>query len=137
LLLFHGGLLYLSTIDNVNTEIPLASIPRGSTCQIYQNGGYFQLRCFTIVGGVQTEHFNSINAYSTALGSVDFFGQYNFRSFGSKTSVSVNFPAIGQVVTMTKDIPYGVVEGTKLKHRAMGMVARYSASTCFFFNYQC
>ena len=30
-----------------------------------------------------------------------------------------------------KDIPYGVVEGTKLKHRAMGMVARYSASTCF------
>jgi hypothetical protein len=106
----NDGNLYLSTIDNVNTEIPLASIPRGSTCQIYQNGGYFQLRCFTIVGGVQIEHFNSINAYSTALGSVDFFGQYNFRSFGSKTSVSVNFPSIGQVVTMTKDIPYGVTQ---------------------------
>jgi hypothetical protein len=104
------GILYLSTIDSVNTEIPLASIPHGSTCQIYQSGGYFQLRCFTIVGGVQTEHFNSINAYSTALGTVDFFGQYNFRAFGSKTSVSVNLPAIGQEVTMTKDIAYGVTQ---------------------------
>ena len=101
-----SGILYLRSIANDQTQIPLASIPRGSTCQIYQSGGYFQLRCFT----EDTEHFNSINAYSTALGSVDFFGKYNFRAFGSKTSVSVNFPAVGQLVSMTKDIAFGGTE---------------------------
>lgn len=105
------GVLYLYDINNVRTEIPLASIPHGSTCQIYQSGGYFQLRCFTENGaGLEIEHFNSINAYPQALGSVDFFGQYNFRAEGRSTIVAVNFPAIGQVVTMTKEVSYGATQ---------------------------
>jgi hypothetical protein len=117
-----SGLLYLSTIENVQTQIPLASIPRGSTCQIYQSGGYFQLRCFT----GNTEHFNTINAYSTALGTVDFFGQYNFRAFGAKTSVSINFPKIGQLVSMTKDIPYGATQNQLTRTVALDFTAASS-----------
>ena len=126
LLQLPSGVLYLYNIADVDTEIPLASIPRGSTCQIYQSGGYFQLRCFTVVAGLEVEHFNSINAYSTALGSVDFFGQYNFRAFGSKTSVSVNFPAIGQVVSMTKDIPYGATQNQLTRTVALDFTAASS-----------
>ena len=105
------GILYLLAAGQIRTEIPLASIPRGSTCQIYQSGGYFQLRCFTPdQDGLEIEHFNSINAYPQALGSVDFFGEYNFRASGISTSIAVNFPSIGQVVTMTKDLPYGATQ---------------------------
>jgi hypothetical protein len=109
--LASSGVLFLYDINNVKTEIPLASIPRGSTCQIYQSGGYFQLRCFTEnEAGFDVEHFNSINAYPQALGSVDFFGTYNFRAEGRSTVVAVNFPAIGQVVTMTKEVSYGATQ---------------------------
>lgn len=105
------GLLYLEDIAGVKTQIPLADIPRGSTSEIYQSDGYFQLRCYTFINGSEVEHFNSITAHATALGSVDFFGSYNFRAVGSKNSVTVNFPAIGQVVKMTKDVPYGTTQG--------------------------
>ena len=105
------GVLYLTNINGVKTEIPLASIPNGSTCQIYQSGGYFQLRCFTKdEAGLEIEHFNTINAYPQALGSVDFFGTYNFRALGISDVVDVNFPSIGGIVSMTKEIPYGATQ---------------------------
>lgn len=106
------GLLYLENIAEVKIEIPLNSIPRDSTTEIYQADGYFQLRCYTEDNnGLEIEHFNSITNFSTALGSVDFFGSYNFRADGTKNAVTVNFPAIGQVVKMTKDVPYGATQG--------------------------
>ena len=118
--LASAGVLYLYNNNNVKTEIPLASIPRGSTCQIYQSGGYFQLRCFTENGaGLEIEHFNSITNFSTALGSVDFFGSYNFRAEGLKTAANFDFPAIGQVVTMTKDVPYGATQGEPTRTMAL------------------
>tara|TARA_R110000868_G_scaffold39444_2_gene137421 strand:+ start:318 stop:1766 length:1449 start_codon:yes stop_codon:yes gene_type:complete len=104
------GLLYLIDADEVKTQIPLADIPLGSTCQIYQDIGYFQLRCFTIVGGLEVEHFNSITSFSTALGSVDFFNKYNFRAVGTKTNVSVNYPKIKQIINMTKDVAFGATQ---------------------------
>jgi hypothetical protein len=105
------GLLYLENTDGDKTEIPLNSIPRESTSEIYQSGGFFQLRCFTLDNsGVEIPHFNSITNFSTALGSVDFFGSYNFRADGTKNAVTVDFPAIGQVVKMTKDVPYGTTQ---------------------------
>jgi len=117
------GLLYLVTIDDVKTQIPLADIPHGSTCQIFQDIGYFQLRCFTIVGGLEVEHFNSITSFSTALGSVDFFGKYNFRSFGAKTNVSVDYPKIKQLINMTKDVPYGATQSQVFRTVALDFTA--------------
>jgi len=114
------GLLYLENVDGDQDEIPLASIPRGSTTEIFQANGYFQLRCYTPDNnGLQNEHFNTITAHSTALGSVDFFGSYNFRADGSKSAANFDFPAIGQVVTMTKDVPYGATQGEPTRTMAL------------------
>lgn len=104
------GLLYLVNALGETTEIPLGDIPHGSTCQIFQDSGYFQLRCFTVVGGVEVEHFNSFMSFPTALGSVDFFSKYNFRAEGSKTNVSTNYPKIKQVINMTKDVAFGATQ---------------------------
>ena len=117
------GLLYLENIAGVKTEIPLNSIPRESTSEIYQSGGLFQLRCFTVVNGSEVEHFNSITAFPNALGSVDFFGSYNFRADGTKNAVTVNFPAIGQVIRMTKDVAYGTTQGQRERTVALDFTA--------------
>ena len=107
-----SGLLYLENAAGVRTEIPLNSIPRESFTEIFQDSGFFQLRCYTPDNnGLEIEHFNSITSFATALGSVDFFGTYNFRALGDKSAVTVDFPAIGQVVTMSKDVPYGATQG--------------------------
>ena len=108
------GVLSLENAAGVRTAIPLASIPRESFCQIFQDSGYFQLRCYTPdINGLEIEHFNSITAHATALGSVDFFGSYNFRAVGDKFVATADFPAIGQIVTMSKDVPYGTTQGQR------------------------
>jgi hypothetical protein len=35
------------------------------------------------------------------------------------------------LIFSSKDVSYGVLEGSKLKHRLMGSTYRYSAPTCF------
>jgi len=119
-----SGLLYLENAAGVRTEIPLASIPRESFTEIFQDSGYFQLRCYTPDNvGLEIEHFNSITNFPTALGSVDFFGTYNFRAVGDKSAVTVDFPAIGQVVTMSKDEPYGATQGELQRTVALDFTA--------------
>jgi hypothetical protein len=108
----NTGLLYLENTDGVRTEIPLNSIPRNSTCQIYQAGGYFQLRCFTTnFPNADIEHFNTQGgAFSQSLGAIDYTKNYEFRASGFKAEVNWNFPAINAVVNMTKDVPFGATQ---------------------------
>jgi hypothetical protein len=119
-----SGLLYLENAAGVRTEIPLNSIPRESFCQIFQDSGYFQLRCYTPDNnGLEIEHFNTITAHATALGTVDFFGSYNFRAVGDKFVATADFPAIGQVITMSKDEPYGTTQGELQRTVALDFTA--------------
>lgn len=106
------GILYLRNAAGVlSTPLNLGDFPHGSTCQIYQANGYFQLRCFTIDGeGLEIEHFNTTGALSQSLGSVSYTTNYEFRASGSKTNIIHNFPAINEVVNMTKDVAYGATQ---------------------------
>ena len=103
------GSLYLQNVANVKSQIAIEDIPHGSTCQIYQAGGYFQLRCFTY-GFPDITHFDSQTssggAFSTSLGSIDYNKNYEFRAFGEKTNVGINYPSISAIVNMTQDTPY-------------------------------
>ena len=103
------GSLYLRDSAGVKSQIAIEDIPHGSTCQIYQAGGYFQLRCFTS-GSPDITHFDtkssSGGAFSTSLGSIDYTKNYEFRAFGEKTSVGINYPSISAIVNMTQDTPY-------------------------------
>ena len=105
----NNGILYLRNAVGVNSApLDLNDFPHGSTCQIYQEGGYFQLRCFTIdVEGLEIEHFNTVGANSQSLGSINYNTNYEFRASGSKTTNIEPYPAISEVVNMTKDVPYG------------------------------
>lgn len=107
-----AGLLYLQNSAGIQSEIPLNSIPRGSTCQIYQAGGYFQLRCFTSdLPDPDTEHFiTEGGAFSQSLGSIDYTKNYEFRASGSKTENNWDYPAINAVINMTKDVAYGATQ---------------------------
>jgi len=105
-----NGILYLINSSGLKTEIPLNSVPRGSTCQIYQAGGSFQLRCFTAgtAGFPDIEHFGTEGSvFSTSLGSIDYIKNYEFRAFGEKAAVNWDYPAISAVVNMTKETPFG------------------------------
>lgn len=106
------GILFLQNSALEQTQIPLNSIPQGSTCQIYQSGGYFQLRCFTSdTPNPDIEHFDTINdGLPTSLGIIDYNKNYEFRAAGSKTSVIYDYPAIGAVVNMTKDVPFNATQ---------------------------
>ncbi len=100
-----NGSLYLRNSAEVYTEVDIEDFPHGSTCQIYQAGGYFQLRCFTS-DSPDIEHFDTQGAFSTSLGSIDYTKNYEFRAFGEKTSVGINYPSISAIVNMTQDTPY-------------------------------
>lgn len=104
------GILFLQNSALEQTQIPLNSIPRGSTCQIYQSGGYFQLRCFTS-DSPDIEHFDTItDGFPESLGSIDYNKNYEFRAAGTKNSVIWDYPAINAVVNMTKDVPYNATQ---------------------------
>jgi hypothetical protein len=108
-----NGVLYLRNSAGVDSSpLDLADFPHGSTCQIYQAGGYFQLRCFTPdINGLEVEHFTTEQTpFSTSLGSIDYNKNYEFRAAGSKNSVIYDYPAINSVVNMTKDVPYGATQ---------------------------
>jgi len=105
-----NGILYLINSTGVKSEIPINSIPRGSSCQIYQAGGYFQLRCFT-TDSPDIEHFiTEGGVFSQSLGSIDYTKNYEFRAFGEKAAVNWDYPAINAVVNMTKEVPFGATQ---------------------------
>lgn len=108
-----NGVLYLRNSAGVDSSpLDLADFPHGSTCQIYQAGGYFQLRCFTPdIKGLEVEHFTTEQtSFSTSLGSIDYNKNYEFRASGSKVNNTEPYPAIKEVVNMTKDLPYGATQ---------------------------
>jgi hypothetical protein len=107
-----NGILYLRNAAGIlSTPLNIDNFPYGSTCQIYQEGGYFQLRCFTPDDdGLEIEHFNTAGALFQSLGSVNYDTNYEFRASGSKTANTVQYPAISEVVNMTKDVAYGATQ---------------------------
>tara|TARA_R110000868_G_scaffold226606_3_gene479261 strand:- start:2746 stop:4221 length:1476 start_codon:yes stop_codon:yes gene_type:complete len=106
------GILYLRNAANdLSTPLNIGDFPHGSTCQIYQANGYFQLRCFTPdEDGLEIEHFNTAGALSQSLGSVSYTTNYQFRASGSKTQLITIYPSINEVVNMTKDVAYGATQ---------------------------
>ena len=110
-----NGLIYLrNTVGDLSDPLDIAAyFPDGTVCQIYQSGGYFQLRSFTIdVDDLEITHFDSLSfgggAYSQSLGSIDYSLSYNFNATGNKITDTLNLPSIGCNVEMTRDVPFGV-----------------------------
>jgi hypothetical protein len=113
-----NGLIYLrNTVGNLSDPLDIAEFfPDGTICQIYQLGGYFQLRSFTIdEDELEITHFDSSifggGAYSQSLGSIDYSLSYNFSATGNKTTDTLFLPSIGADVEMTQDVPFGVTQG--------------------------
>jgi hypothetical protein len=112
-----NGLVYLRNTAGVLSS-PLDDqlyFPDGSICQIYQDGGYFQLRSYTIdEDDLEITHFDTTisdgGIYSQSLGAVDYLGSYNFSANGSKTSNTLAIPGIGAVIEMTKDVAFGATQ---------------------------
>ena len=112
-----NGLVYLRNTagdlsDPLDNE---AFFPEGTICQIYQSGGYFQLRSFTIdVDELEITNFDSLTSaggvYSQSLGAIDYLLSYNFNATGNKTSNTIVTPAIGAEVEMTKDVAFNATQ---------------------------
>ena len=111
-----NGLVYLRNSAGVFSDpIPNNLFLDTTICEFYQAGGYFQLRLYTVDGnGLQITQFNtetySSGAYSQSLGSVDYNISYRFQATGIKTTNTIVCPAIGAIVEMTEDVPYGVTQ---------------------------
>jgi hypothetical protein len=111
-----SGLIYLrNSAGGLSSPLDNNFFKEDTVCEIYQAGGYFQLRLYTIdVNGLQIVDFNTETsgggAYSQSLGSVNYNTSYQFQASGNKVANTLNTPAIGGVVNMTEDVPFGATE---------------------------
>jgi hypothetical protein len=112
-----NGLTYLiNPAGDLSDPIPNNLFKTDTICQIYQANGYFQLRLYTIaVNGSEDTQFDSETygggSFSQSLGIIDYSLSYYFSAFGSKTTNTLDIPAIGAVVNMTIDEPFGATQG--------------------------
>jgi hypothetical protein len=110
------GLVYLRNSAGVFSDpIDNDFFLSDTICEFYQAGGYFQLRLYTVDGnGLQITQFNTetsaSGAYSQSLGSVNYNTSYRFQATGIKTTNTIVCPAIGAIVEMTEDVPYGATQ---------------------------
>ena len=110
------GLIYLiNPAGDLSDPIDNAVFLTDTICQIYQANGYFQLRAYTVdVNGLEITQFNSETSdggiYSQSLGTVDYSLSYFFQAFGDKVNNALHIPAIGAVVEMTEDVPFGTTQ---------------------------
>jgi hypothetical protein len=111
-----NGLIYLRNSAGVlSPPIDNDVFTDDTIAQIYQAGGYFQLRLHTVdINGLEIVQFNTETSaggvYSQSLGSVSYNTSYRFQASGSKTSNTLDIPAIGAVVNMTEDVAFGATE---------------------------
>ena len=110
------GLTYLiNPAGDLSDPIDNALFFENTICQIYQANGYFQLRAYTIdVDGLEITQFDSETygggAYSQSLGTIDYSLSYVFQAYGNKVSNTQSLPAIGSLVEMTIDEPFGATQ---------------------------
>tara|TARA_R110000868_G_scaffold350659_1_gene611953 strand:- start:2268 stop:3758 length:1491 start_codon:yes stop_codon:yes gene_type:complete len=110
------GLVYLRNSAGIFSDpIDNAFFLDDTIAQFYQSNGYFQLRLHTVDGnGLEITQFDTETsaggAYSQSLGTVNYNTTYRFQATGIKTSNTLGIPAIGGVVEMTIDVPFGATE---------------------------
>jgi len=112
-----NGLIYLrNSAGGLSSPLDNDFFKTNTICEIYQAGGYFQLRLYTVdINGLQNVDFSTETsgggAYSQSLGSVNYNTSYQFQASGNKVANAYAVPAIGGIVNMTEDVPFGATEG--------------------------